>query len=273
MYFDFRSCLFSVFVSVFLNVKDSKWSTNENEPTHNTSVMTDDAKRIDAYVFKPENMNKNTEFVLILHGTGCSRGSYGSGSQAQILRKMGYCLVIPDYRGFASSEGDFDVQGANLDVLACFKHIASEFGTRKVHIVGHSFGSAVAAEYCRYAKENSIRPEYHPTKIVMLSPFTSVPRLLREFYAWKFVSIVFPWLKERIASEFEYNTLENIKCIDSRKVSIYHVKNDTLVPCEHSLEIAERYNIFFKLTEHDHFNIINDGSIWNDIYGRISDAV
>ena len=241
--FNLKNFIFSIFLSKFLNIGDSKrhFMGKNFHISHNIYITTDDNKKIGAYLFKPEHMNGNTEFINVLHGTGSSRDCYGKTSAIQLLNERGYYLLIPDYRGFDDSGGDFAIRGVNLDILACFKYIASEFGIRKVHVIGHSLGTGIIAEYCRYAKENNIEMKYRPNKVQKTCIFGNLLKFL------------LPWFELRMDRDIGNNTIENIKYMNSKRLFIYHCQKDPLVPYKHSLTIIERYNdIFLKLTHHTH---------------------
>lgn len=167
-----------------LNVKCSKREFGEHHKQlkHNVYITTKDNKKIGAYLFEPRAGEPPRGFFIALHGKGCSREGFVSVSRIDVLLDMGYCVLVPDYRGFADSEGEFEVEDVNLDIMACFDYLISRFGEVEVHMIGHSLGTGIIGEYCRYIRNNNVEARYHPRKTVMISPFTSMSGRTKPFF-------------------------------------------------------------------------------------------
>ena len=86
------------------------------------------------------------ETVVLVHGWGLSHRSYRAAAEA--LANKGFRVVLPDLPGFGgSSELDFSRLGLGTyaSAVRAFLEECHDVGGEPVHLVGHSFGGAVAA--------------------------------------------------------------------------------------------------------------------------------
>lgn len=85
--------------------------------------------------------------VVLLHGWGLAHGSYRKAAEA--VAAAGFRVVVPDLPGFGTSSSP-PLAGLTIRryaaLLATFLECCDDVGTGKVHLVGHSFGGAVAAQ-------------------------------------------------------------------------------------------------------------------------------
>ncbi|AFN82460.1 hypothetical protein EROM_011160 [Encephalitozoon romaleae SJ-2008] len=255
-----------------LNISDSKRNFGDHQKRldHNIYIATKDSKKIGAYLLEPEGDRIPEGFIVALHGKGCSREDYVSSSKVDILVSKGYCVLIPDYRGFADSEGEFDVSMVNLDVMACFEYLISRFNAEEVHMVGHSLGTGIMAEYCGYIEKNSLGTRYRPQKMFMISAFTSITDVAMESVACRIISFLFPWIKEKLSKEMGYDTLKNMEHVNGEDIFLYHGMKDDIIPYHHSIMLSKKYGAKVRLSDHGHGNILRDEELWNDIHLNIS---
>lgn len=206
--FNPKDWIFSFFLSKFLNIADSvnNLAATKDVDKYSVTIPASDGCQIRAFRFSP--VADLRDFVIILHRTGSCRRDYGAFSHSQMLRKHGYGILVPDCRGFADSQGKFSMDGVNLDIEACFRYLRQSSPAR-IHIVSHSLGSGIAAEYCRYARESLLDRSLLPDKTVMMCPFTSVVGLMNGFSVWRVARLLLPWMEDRISGEIRYNTLQN----------------------------------------------------------------
>lgn len=257
---------------IVLNISDSKRNFRDHHKhlSHNIYITTRDNKKIGAYLLEPEGSKTPEGFIVALHGKGCSREDYVSSSKVDILVSKGYCVLIPDYRGFADSEGEFDASMVNLDIMACFEYFISRFNAEEVHMVGHSLGTGIMAEYCRYIEKNGMGTRYHPQKMFMISAFTSIIDVAMENAAYRIISFLFPWIKEKFSREMGYDTLRNMEHANGEDLFLYHGMKDDIIPYHHSIALSKKYGGKIRLSDHDHGNILRDEELWNDIHLNIS---
>ncbi len=75
-----------------------------------------------------------------------------------------------NYRGFGGSTGRASERRAKTDALAIHAFVAARHPLDKLVIIGRSLGTAVALALAR---------DTHPARLVLLSPFESVPQVMR----------------------------------------------------------------------------------------------
>ncbi len=107
--------------------------------------------------------------VLLVHGF--PEIAYSWRKLMPVLASAGYHVVAPDLRGYGRTDGtdvsyDDDLRPFRMineirDMLA----LVSAFGHRRVHLVGHDFGSLVSA-WCAVA-----RPDVFRSVVLMSAPF------------------------------------------------------------------------------------------------------
>jgi pimeloyl-ACP methyl ester carboxylesterase len=133
--------------------------------------------------------------VLLLHGF--PELSYSWRKVMQPLADAGYHVIAPDQRGYGETTGwdgryDGDLQQYRmLNLVADVAALLARLQIAKVHIVGHDFGSPVAAYL------SLTRPQLVRSCVLMSGPFGGVPiggrsgnvhedlaRLGRKHYQW-----------------------------------------------------------------------------------------
>jgi uncharacterized protein len=108
----------------------------------------------------------------------------------EILRGMGFAVLLFDYRGFGQSSGVPTEQGTYLDAQTAWDYLTNTkgFAPRNIVIVGESLGGPIAAHLAKNVA---------PGALILVSTFTSVPDLARTFY-W--------YLPVRLLARFWYPT-------------------------------------------------------------------
>ncbi len=153
--------------------------------------------------------------VLFCHGNTSNVGRC-LGIAAMYVR-LGYAVLLFDYRGYGRSEGRPSEQGTCLDVTAAWEYLLGERGIAPGDIVvaGRSLGAAIAAWL---AARNP------PRALVLESAFTSLADLAVERYRW------FPvrWLMR-----YRYSVVEQIALLRC-PLLIIHSREDELVPFSHA---------------------------------------
>jgi fermentation-respiration switch protein FrsA (DUF1100 family) len=123
--------------------------------------------------------------LLFFHGNAENIG--GSLDLAARARQAGFNLLLIDYRGYGESAGHPSERGIYLDGEAALLDLKSRVGVGPGRIVvwGRSIGAAVAVYLAAGgAEEAAPSPDRNGTPgvagLILESPFTSVPDLLRE---------------------------------------------------------------------------------------------
>ena len=85
--------------------------------------------------------------LLYLHGNGINIGA--NVAHASRFHHMGFSVLLPDYRGYGLSEGDFPTEAqVYQDAQVAWDYLVKEkkIPPQRIFIYGHSLGGAVAIE-------------------------------------------------------------------------------------------------------------------------------
>lgn len=184
--------------NVGLPFEDVTFSTEDKVNLHGWYIPADEAEAT----------------VLYFHGNA---GNISGRLQTiELLNSLGLNVFIFDYRGYGKSEGHATEEGTYRDAQAAWDYLVSEKNVDTDHIVimGRSLGGAVASWLA--ARNN-------PALTIIESTFTSAADLGAGLY---------PWLPVRWMMKFGYNTLDNIKQIQS-PMFMAHSVDDGVVPYHH----------------------------------------
>ena len=175
------------------------------------SLRTNDGLRLAAW-YVPATDARGT--ILFCHGN--ARNISDRLSSIAVFHRLGYSVLIFDYRGYGRSEGRPTEEGTYRDADAAWDHLVRERGAspRTIVVFGRSLGGAVAAHLA----------DTRPVRALILeSTFTTAPDLAAD---------LFPWLPARALTTFDYATLYRVDRIRCPKL-IVHSPDDDLIPFEH----------------------------------------
>lgn len=185
------------------------------------TLDTADGERLDAW-FVPAPQAHGV--VLFLHGNA------GNISQRMdsiaMFHRLGYGVLIFDYRGYGRSSGKPSETGLQRDAETAWAHLTGQRGIAPGRIVlfGESLGGAVAA---RLAARQP--PREQPGALVLASVFTSVPDLAADLY---------PWLPARWLARMRYDTAAALARIHT-PVLVAHSPDDEIVPFRHGEKLFQ----------------------------------
>ncbi len=188
-------------------------------PFENVSLSARDGVSLHGW-YVPVTKAEARGTVLFLHGNA---GNISHRIDSlQMFHRMGFSVLIIDYRGYGQSGGAPSEQGTYLDAGAAWRHLVEERRVPPCRIVlfGESLGGAIAAKLAR---------EQKPAALVIASSFTSVPDLAQHIY---------PYLPVRWLARFQYDTLAALRGIEV-PVLIAHSPDDEIVPFSHGLKLYE----------------------------------
>ena len=175
------------------------------------TLVTPDGERLDAW-FVPKAQAQAS--VLILHGNA-GNISHRLDTIA-MFHRLGYSVLIFDYRGYGRSTGKPSEAGLYRDAQTAWDTLTRQRGIPPKHIIlfGESLGGGVASWLA--ARE-------HPGALVLSSAFISVPELAADLY---------PWLPAKWLARLHYDTRVALKGIHC-PVLIAHSPEDEIVPFRH----------------------------------------
>ncbi len=179
------------------------------------TLNTADEERLDAW-FVPAPQAQGV--VLFLHGNA------GNLSQRldsiAMFHRLGYAVLIFDYRGYGRSSGKPSEAGLHLDAETAWAYLTEVRGIAPDDIVlfGESLGGALAAH---------LAARQRPGALVLASAFTSVPDLAADLY---------PWLPARWLARLRYDTRAALARVDC-PVLVAHSPDDEIIPYHHGQEL------------------------------------
>ena len=152
--------------------------------------------------------------VLLMHGNA-GNISHRLG-YLTMFNRLGYSVLLFDYRGYGKSGGSPGEEGTYLDAEAAWQHLteARNLKSQDIVIVGESLGGGVATW---------LALKYPPRALVLASTFTSVPDMGAQVY---------PWLPVRLLARIVYDNIARIREIQV-PVMIAHSRGDDIIPFAH----------------------------------------
>ena len=152
--------------------------------------------------------------VLLLHGNA-GNISHRIG-YATMFNRLGYSILLVDYRGYGKSGGYPGEEGTYRDAESAWQHLAvvRRIKPREIVIVGESLGGGVASW---------LALQHAPRALVLASTFTSVPDLGAQLYRW---------LPVRLLASIRYDNFDRISKVDA-PVLIAHSSGDDVIPYTH----------------------------------------
>ena len=209
------------------------------------TLTTPDGEQLDAW-FVPA---RGQAVVLILHGNA-GNISHRMDSIA-MFHRLGYGVLIFDYRGYGRSSGKPSEQGLYQDALTAWDYLTRQRGIAPTRIIlfGESLGGAVATWLA--ARER-------PGALVLSSVFTSAPELATDLY---------PWLPAKWLVRMSYDTrsmLAQVTC----PVLIAHSPDDEIIPFHHGQRLfnaAAAPKVFLPLTGSHNDSFIFMHQKWVDV--------
>ena len=152
--------------------------------------------------------------VLLMHGNA-GNISHRLG-YLTMFNRLGYSVLLFDYRGYGKSGGSPGEEGTYLDAEAAWQHLteARNLKSQDIVIVGESLGGGVATWLAH---------KYPPRALVLASTFTSVPDMGAQVY---------PWLPVRLLARIVYDNIARIREIQV-PLMIAHSRGDDIIPFAH----------------------------------------
>lgn len=184
-------------------------------PFEDVALITEDGETLHAWYVPAPTGGGNGFSLIFSHGNA---GDIGDRVWAlETLHRMGFAVLIYDYRGYGRSTGTPDEAGTYRDAHAAWAWLRDTRGVTpdRLVIYGRSLGAAVASHLATVVT---------PRLLIMESGFTSVPDMAAR---------MFPWLPARALCRYRYDNrahLARVAC----PVVIAHSVRDEMIPFEHA---------------------------------------
>ena len=183
------------------------------EPFEEVFLSTDDGAELHALRFTVPN---GTGTVLYFHGNSGSLRRWGK--QAQRFTRLGWNVLMMDYRGFGKSRGKLSEEALHADAARWYSWLKERVAEERIVVYGRSLGSGMAVP---------VAAANRPQALVLESPFANLYDAARhQFYA-----LPYRWLL-RYAFRND-KAIRRIAC----PVHIFHGKRDPVVPYESALKL------------------------------------
>ena len=168
------------------------------------------------YLHQPAEQSRGV--VLFLHGNAGNLETWFT--HADFWLETGYDVLMPDYRGFGKSTGKIEGEAQlNDDVLRAWNFVAANYKDKKRVIYGRSLGTGLAAH---------LATQISADLLVLVSPYTSMVDVAREYYPWVPTGIL----------RYPLKTNELLPQLTS-KIILLHGTNDKLISIEHSKRLQK----------------------------------
>ncbi len=175
------------------------------------------------------------------------------------LRRRGFSVLAPDYRGYGDSTGRPTERGIYVDADAAVTLFNRQLRKPGVPVMfwGRSLGTSVAA---------SATGRTRPDALVLESPFSDVGAIFRRNPVMQFF---------RLFSSYQFPTLRLMKRYDG-PLLVIHGDRDTIIPFQAGRDLFDRAPtarktfVAVKGADHNDLHIADPASYWAAIDGFVS---
>lgn len=174
------------------------------------TLRTDDGVSLASW-FVPHDQPR--AYAIFFHGNA---GNIGDRmTTVATLHRLGYALLMPDYRGYGLSEGKPSEKGLYRDAQAAWRYVTGELGVPPgdVVIIGRSLGGAVAID---------LASRHEPGALVVECTFTRLADV---------GALHFPFLPVRWILTHRFESIDKVGGIKCPKLFL-HGSDDELIPID-----------------------------------------
>jgi uncharacterized protein len=183
--------------------------------THRISYSADDGQPLYAYLIGDPAPARAAGLLIAFHGNA-ELAADGIPWAAEVVRRTGWAVLIPEYRGYGGLTGSPSYTGSQRDARATYALAHEQLGMDSSRLVyyGHSLGTAVATE---------LASEHAPAALVLLAPFSSARDMARTMYGPPV------WALWRAIGRVKFDTRAKVAALDV-PVSVAHGERDGVIP-------------------------------------------
>ena len=215
---------------------------DENKLNHKVEkIIIPSDNELNAWYFEKD---QNFKTLLFFHGNA---GSLENRIyKLNDLSKLNLNYLIVAYRGFSGNKGSPTEEGLYKDARAAKYWLnLNNINDQNIIVYGESLGTAVAIDL---AKDHKF------AGIILESPFTSMLKLSRKYYAWLPTGLL---LKDKYETDKKINKV-------FAPILILHGRNDNIVPFEMGETLFNQANnpkFSYFIDNDDHMMDFNDDLI------------
>lgn len=157
-----------------------------------TTIRTTDGLELHAWWVPADPVRETATCGTVAFFHGNAGNLAGRAPIAQALSRLGYDVLLFDYRGYGRSEGKPTEAGLYLDGEAAYAYLREErrVPADRIVLAGNSLGGAVAI---------SVASRVEAGALIVTSSFRSLPELGHSLYAW-LPGRLFDWERNRFDS-------------------------------------------------------------------------
>lgn len=206
-------------------------------PHSEYDIEAPDGGRLNALYFGAEDPRG---LIVYFHGNAGNLQRWGQITSS--FTRMGYDIVVMDYRGYGKSKGERNEEILLRDALLFYRHSIDRFGypEDKTIVYGRSLGSSFATYVA--SVEN-------PARLVLETPFYNLVDVARSRFP---VLPVEKILKYAFPSD---RFIESVRC----PLTIYHGTRDRIVPHKSGYKLFKKSKSparsFFSIKGGSHHNL------------------
>lgn len=156
---------------------------------------------------------------IVFYLKGNSRSIKGWGKFAVDFTRLGFDVVMMDYRGFGKSTGKRTEKNMKDDLQRVYDILKNKVDEKYIIIYGRSMGSGFAT---KLASNNS------PRMLVLESPYYSMRKMAKRYI---------PFMPASLIVRFPLTTYKWIKYVTC-PIKIVHGTKDKLIPYKSSLSLS-----------------------------------
>jgi alpha-beta hydrolase superfamily lysophospholipase len=191
---------------------------NFDEEFEEIFVKTLDGIHLHSLLFKA---NRSKGLVFYLHGNGGSVDSWGN--VADVYTKLGYDVLLLDYRGYGKSEGSISSEKQFFDDIQCaYNKMKLRYSEEEIIVLGYSIGTCAAAW---------IAAKNQPKLLILQAPYFSLTDLMTH---------LFPAVPS-VVLEYKFETYKYLQKVNA-PVVMFHGYADDVIYYESSIKLKT----FFK---------------------------
>jgi pimeloyl-ACP methyl ester carboxylesterase len=187
----------------------------ENLVATEKMVETEPGAMIDYLHFKTEKPLQGLVFYL----KGNTKSIKGWGKFAIDFTRLGFDVIMLDYRGFGKSTGRRSSDAMKRDIQAIYNEAKKEYDENEIIVYGRSLGSGYAS---------MLAAKNRPKMLILASPVYSLISTVRRYL---------PFMPARPFMRYNIPTHKYLKAVTC-PVKIIHGSNDNLIPLKSVVSLS-----------------------------------